>query len=89
MVGEEVDSMIATPLPMYRGRVWVMLRQCAWCGGIKLGNWRLALPGRRVVRWAWQLHLPHFGPLILGTSHGLCPECAQKVRARPRRTQPA
>ena len=61
-------------------RIWLPIRQCAWCKGIKVGRWYVRaswiplLSGQRVVR------LPLLRPIMVGITHGACPSCAAIFR---------
>ncbi len=56
--------------------------QCAWCGGIKIGPWYIALRRTRLFVREWTLRLPLLPPIALGTTHGICPECLKSVDQR-------
>ncbi len=61
-------------------RVWISMSQCAWCRGVRLWRWYLRLPRMPLLLWMWTVSLPHPLPsLTIGTTHGACPRCAERV----------
>jgi hypothetical protein len=63
-------------------RTFAVLRQCAWCGAIKLGG-RFYLHHRiSSLGWVHQLRVFSWLLLTLGISHGLCDRCADGIRQR-------
>jgi hypothetical protein len=64
--------------------LWVTMTQCAWCNGIKLGPW--FLPIRHRIMKIRSIRLPIIGlSLVLRPTHGICPECLERVRGAKRR----
>lgn len=61
-----------------RGR-WVILKQCSWCGAVRIaGRFRLAhrLP---LFTWAVYPHVFSWLSLTIGVSHGACPTCVKML----------
>lgn len=65
---------------------WLCITQCAWCRGIKLWSWFLSVPGRRLMTWSLVVRLPLLPVVVIGMTHGVCPECAERVMVRRSRT---
>lgn len=78
----------ATPAPIRR-ELWVSLTQCAWCNRIRLGRWYLPY-NQKIIR-QWALRLPMGLSVVMSSTHGVCPECAEQVyrRARSERSERA
>lgn len=63
-----------------RGTLWVPLTQCAWCNRIKLGP--LYIPWGQKIMKQWVVRLPMGPTLVVGSTHGVCPACAERICRR-------
>ncbi len=61
--------------------IWVAITQCAWCRAIRVGSLYLRLPRMPLILWMWRFHLPHLPAMVIATTHGACPHCAERVNA--------
>ncbi len=70
-----------------RRELWLLFTQCAWCNGLKFGPWYVPFSRKIVQQWA--LQLPLGLAVVVSSTHGVCPDCAERVcrRARSERSE--
>ncbi len=58
---------------------WTVLRQCAWCGAVRIGDRFLFHHRLPLLTWVVYPQLSTWVSLVIGLSHGVCPRCVDDL----------